>query len=232
MQLDVTVPGYDFEPGDGHPLVLKASVINSVDRTTSVSIQLNWLRLVCGNALMYGIGAAGFRKPHFSGINAELIAGYLDDSLQLVPQQQGLLQQWMGEPVRPERLNSWVNGPVNELWGSATACRAWHIIEQGQDGDVQAMGGKPAEERAMLKSVPTSREFLPIIDVPGAEAPVTTKYHAAQALSWLAKHKTAHTTMLYRLRQIPPLMEALETGVLPKLNGNYDQSSRGVERVD
>ena len=109
LKISVTIPGYDFDPGDGCPLILRMNLLNSVDKTTSVAVELEWLRLVCGNGMMSGIGSAGFRKAHFRGIDEEDIAEYLAVSLQSVPQDRQLMHQWLNRDVaRLSRCPGWI----------------------------------------------------------------------------------------------------------------------------
>lgn len=118
LKITVTIPGYDFDPGDGCPLILRMNLLNSVDKTTAVSVELEWLRLVCGNGMMSGIGSSGFRKAHFRGIDEEDIAEYLAISLQGVPQDRQLMGQWLHQGVTQPRALNWIDQPVAALWGS------------------------------------------------------------------------------------------------------------------
>ncbi len=207
LKISVTIPGYDFDPGDGCPLVLRMNLLNSVDKTTAVSVELEWLRLVCGNGMLSGIGAAGFRKAHFRGIDEEDIAEYLALSLQQVPQDRQLLGRWLEQPVTPSRALPWIDQPVAALWGAPTAARVWHILQTGADATPEIHRG--SEEAPLLPVPAHERPVLPLGPVPGAFAPVANAYHVAQALSWVAKEHRNMGTRLRRLKELPVLMHQL-----------------------
>lgn len=207
LKISLTLPGYDFDPGDGCPLVLRMNLINSVDKTTAVAVELEWLRLVCGNGMMSGIGSAGFRKAHFRGIDEEDIAEYLAVSLQSVPQDRQLMSHWLQLPVHHTRALTWVDKPVAALWGEPTAARLWHMLRTGEDAKPEIHRGS---EEAPLPVVPAhERPVVPLGLIPGAFAPVQNAYHVAQALSWVAKEHTNLGTRLRRLKEIPLLMDQL-----------------------
>jgi hypothetical protein len=201
------LPGFDFDPGDGCPLVLRMNVLNSVDKTTAVAIELEWLRLVCGNGMMYGIGSSGFRKAHFKGIDDADIAGDLAGSLQRVPQDRQLLQQWLQIDVTRTQALGWIDQPVAEIWGEPTAARLWHILRHGEDARPTVIRGKDGEEPPACPA--HERPVVPLGPIPGAFAPVHTAYHVAQALSWVAKEHQNLGTRLRRLKEIPQLMQRL-----------------------
>jgi hypothetical protein len=207
MKISLTLPGYDFDPGDGCQLVLKMNLLNSVDKTTSVAVELEWLRLVCGNGMMSGIGAGGFRKAHFRGIHEEDIAEYLAISLRDVPQDRGLMQTWLETTVTLDHTRQWVDVPLAELWGDPGAARIWHILRSGRDAKPEILRGKDGEEPPAM---PAHERPVAMLDaVPGAFAPVRNAYHAAQALSWVAKEQGNLGTRLRRVKEIPSLMHRL-----------------------
>jgi hypothetical protein len=45
MHWSCPIPGIDFDPGDGHPVVLRINCLNSVDTSTLLEITLSWHRL-------------------------------------------------------------------------------------------------------------------------------------------------------------------------------------------
>lgn len=211
FKMSLTLPGYDFDPGDGCPLVLKMNLLNSVDKTTAVAVELEWLRLVCGNGMMYGIGSSGFRKAHFRGIDDEDIAEYLSVSLHHVPQDRSLMQTWLTQEIALEHTLPWVDHAVAEFWGAPTAARIWQILRSGRDARPITLRGKDGEEPPSMPAHERPVEMLG--NIPGAFAPVHTAYHAAQALSWVAKEHNNLGTRLRRVKEIPMLMQRLlETG--------------------
>lgn len=210
MKISLTLPGYDFDPGDGCPLVLKMNLLNSVDKTPAVAVELEWLRLVCGNGMMYGIGSSGFRKAHFRGIDEDDITEYLAISLRNVPQDRGLMHTWLETAVTLDRARPWVDGMLAELWGDPSAARIWQILQSGRDAKPEILRGKDGEEPPTMPA--HARPVLLLDDVPGAFAPVKTAYHAAQALSWVAKEQSNLGTRLRRVKEIPALMHRLLHG--------------------
>ena len=211
LKISFTLPGFDFDPGDGCPLVLKMNLLNSVDKTTSVAIELEWLRLVCGNGLMYGIGSAGFRKAHFCGISEMDIAEYLTSSLRSVPQDRSLMQHWLQTTVTVDRTLTWVDRDVAGQWGEPTAARLWHILRHGQDAKPEIVRGTEHDDHQPTPPAHT-RPVIPLATIPGAFAPVSNGYHVAQALSWIAKENTNMGTRLRRIKEIPDLMQPLLSG--------------------
>lgn len=209
LKLSITIPGYDFDPGDGCPLVLRMTVLNSVDKTTAVAIELEWLRLVCGNGMMAGIGTAGFRKAHFRGIDEEDIAEYLQAALHQVPQDRRLMADWLEQPVPAARALPWVDTALAECWGAPTAARIWHILRHGWDARPIITRGQEGEVQPPRP--PHARPVTPLGPVPGACAPVANAYHVAQALSWVAKEHPHMATRLRRIKEIAPLMRQLLT---------------------
>jgi len=207
IKVGFTIPGFDFDPGDGCPLVLKMNILNSVDKTTAVAIELEWLRLVCGNGMMYGIGSAGFRKAHFRGINEADIAEYLTASLRGVPKDRSLMQRWLQSTVSMDRLLPWVDQELCELWGEPTAARLWHILQHGQDAKSEIVRGNIDENAPPVPA--HARPVTPLNDIPGAFAPVGNAYHVAQALAWVAKEQSNMGTRLKRIKEIPELMRPL-----------------------
>jgi hypothetical protein len=207
LKISITIPGYDFDPGDGCPLILRINMLNSVDKTTSVAVELEWLRLICGNGMMSGIDTTGFRKAHFRGIDGNDIAEYLTVSLQNVPQDRQLMQQWLDHSIKPSRALNWIDNDVAQVWGEPTASRVWHILRYGEDARPDIIRGKDGE--VPIKYLAHERPVSSLGAVPGAFAPVSNAYHIAQALSWVAKEQSNLGTRLMRIKEIPTLMNHL-----------------------
>jgi Domain of unknown function (DUF932) len=74
MQWSCELPGFGFDPGDGHPIVLQINCLNSVDKTTALEISLSWFRLVCTNGMMFGLAESNLRMRHVKMLNPEDIA--------------------------------------------------------------------------------------------------------------------------------------------------------------
>lgn len=81
MQWSCPIPHVGFDPGDGHPIVLRINCLNSVDTTTVLEITFSWYRLVCSNGMMFGLGDSRLRRRHIQSLDPGDIAAYLKSSL-------------------------------------------------------------------------------------------------------------------------------------------------------
>ena len=139
MRFSFTLPNYDFNPGDGHPIVLKVNALNSVDKTTSLDINLSWYRLVCSNGMMYSTGSARFRRIHLISRKPEDIRKFLSKQLGRVAMAQSLYKQWYQRVVylkelseakpSPGQIELWIDETIAKKWGVHAAARAYHIFQ-------------------------------------------------------------------------------------------------------
>jgi len=199
LQWSCAIPNYDFDPGDGYPVVLRVNCLNSVDMTTVLEFALSWYRLICANGLMFGMRDSLLRRRHVQSLDPGEIAGYLEDQLKRVPGEQKLYQDWFKRRVTPPSLIEWLDDQVAKKWGLHAAARVWHVVTAGTDGDVQPANNRKPHE-LQLKS---SRE------VPGVCAPVSNLFHVSQALSWIAGTRANVQERLQYIKDIPILMEPL-----------------------
>jgi hypothetical protein len=199
MQWSCSIPGIDFDPGDGHPLVLRINCLNSVDTSTVLEITFSWFRLVCSNGMMFGLKESRLRRRHIQSLDPGDIAAYLKEQLDLIPQEKGLYADWLNRSVEAGSLIDWIDGKVTKAWGPHAAARLWRVITEGFDGEVeQAKNVRPHQ--------------LPIknaVVVPGACAPVQNLFHVSQALSWIAGTRNTIPERLDYVKAIPRLMEPL-----------------------
>jgi hypothetical protein len=199
MQWTCSIPNFDFDPGDGCPIVLQINCLNSVDTSTALEITFNWYRLVCGNGMMFGLKNSWLRRRHIRSLDPGDVADYLREQLEEMPKEQSLYKEWLAQPVQQRNLETWVDQVVAEAWGPFAAARAWSILTSGFDGDVeQAKNRKPHE-----LTVKRTHE------VPGTCAPVGNLFHASQVLSWLATARRTIPERLEHIRAIPTLMKPL-----------------------
>ena len=194
------LPNFDFDPGDGHPIVLRMNCLNSVDTSTSLEVTLEWFRLVCSNGLMFGLGDSRMRKRHIRSLDPADVAEYVREQLKQANQEQGLYQQWLKHRVTLEESSKWVDTTVAKEWGPHAAARVWQVISCGQDGEVQQ--SKEKRPPHLLEVKATTR-------VPGAPAPAENLFHASQALSWIAGTRRSIQERIQYVTQIPALMEPL-----------------------
>ncbi len=201
MQWSCDLPGFDFDPGDGHPVLLRINCLNSVDTSTVMEIQLSWNRLICRNGMMYRFRESKLRRRHISSVNPEEIARYLDEELDHLTEEQSLYRKWYRTPVELALAESWADKDVAEAWGPRAAARISSILRTGCDGEVESFNSKQAPHTVTLKN--THR-------VPGAPAPADNLFHVSQALSWLAGTRSAIQEQIEYLQDIPQLLDALE----------------------
>ena len=194
------LPNFDFDPGDGHPIVLRMNCLNSVDMSTSLEVTLEWFRLVCSNGLMFGVGDSRMRKRHIRSLDPADVADYVREQISQAKSEQGLYKQWFARKVSLEQSFKWVDATVAKEWGPHAAARVWQVVSSGKDGEVQQTKEKrPAH---LLDVKPTTT-------VPGASVPADNLFHASQALSWIAGTRKSVQERIQYVTQIPALMEPL-----------------------
>lgn len=207
MRVSFTLPNYDFDPGDGYPIVLKVNAFNSVDRTTALSINLSWYRLVCSNGMMFGTRSARFRRIHLQSRKPEDIKKFLKKQLPLAAEVQNLYKQWYKEQVFIEakpsavQIEHWIDQTVGKKWGVHTAARAYHIAKTGYDGEIT--------DRFTKDVKPHEHQVQSTNRVPGSFAPVRNAYDISQVLSWIASRRVTIEDQLDWMKDIPYLMRAL-----------------------
>src|ERR1035437_6362536 len=94
MQWSCAIPNMDFDPGDGHPLVLRINILNSVDSSTALEIAFSWYRLVCSNGMMFGLKESRLRRRHIQSLDPQDIAAYLKEQLDQQPEEQKMYARW------------------------------------------------------------------------------------------------------------------------------------------
>lgn len=211
MHFILTLPDYDFEPGDGYPIVLRVNCLNSVDRSMALEIKLSWLRLVCSNGMMYGVGDTKLRRIHLKSLSSEDIAKYLESQLEKLPDEQSLYKQWFKAKLSISQIECWADEQLAKSWGNYVAARACHIARTGYDGKVVNPSRQSFQLTLFDKGRVKPHELLveDEIQVPGAHAPVTNAFHVSQVLSWLAKERGTIQAQLEWMMQIPNLMAVL-----------------------
>jgi hypothetical protein len=202
MQWSCEVPGFGFDPGDGHPIVLRINCMNSVDKTTALEISLGWFRLVCTNGMMFGMADSNLRMRHIKSLNVAEIAAYLNEQFEAVEREQRLCSKWLTQTIRREVVVGWTDEVIAKKWGAHSAARVWHIISEGMDGEVQAANDKRPPHKLELKSPQ---------QVPGAPIPADNLYHVSQALSWVAGSRKNIQERIEYLYAVPQLLESLTT---------------------
>jgi hypothetical protein len=201
MHWSCQLPGFAFDPGDQNPIVLRINCLNSVDTTTVLEISLSWFRLVCSNGMMFGLRENKLRQRHVHSLDPEDIVNHLQSQLEQVGEEQSHFQAWLGLSIEREHVEEWIDTDVAKNWGPHAACRIWHIISLGVDGEVES--GREKQLPAHLLSL---RGQTP---VPGARVPGTDLFHISQALSWFAGTRNTVQERLEYIKQIPSLIGPL-----------------------
>jgi hypothetical protein len=194
------LPNFDFDPGDGHPLVLRMNCVNSVDMSTSLEVTLSWFRLVCSNGMMFGMGDSRMRKRHIRSLDPADVAEYIREQLSQAKEEQSLYREWLHHEVTLEQASDWVDMSVAREWGPHAAARVWHVMALGMDGEVQPVNDKRPPHRIELKSLSV---------VPGAPVPTGNLFHASQALSWVAGTRNSVQERIQYITAIPALIRPL-----------------------
>jgi hypothetical protein len=180
-------------------VICRLRCVNSVDCSTALGADLQWLRLICTNG-MYGWGSdGGVRRVHRYGNVLESVTRQIGRRFRELPADRTRFALLFQVPVSENRLRDWVDALVARRWSLIEAARVWHICMAGVDGEVQDHEYRTAHEL----------EFTPERTVPGACAPVQNVYHVGQALSWIAGQSEAVHTRISRTFEVPRLLKYL-----------------------
>ena len=160
MQVSFLLSHHEFDPGDGHPLLLKVNALNSVDRSTSLDINMTWYRHASGTSLIYRM-AEKFSRRHVKSLTPQAVGRFLSEHLWLLSDEHNLYREWYRTKRSRDQVEHWIAETVAEKWGPKAAERVLCIADTGSDeGNVE---------------------------VPKIFAPVQNLYHLSQVLSWVAK---------------------------------------------
>lgn len=195
MQVSFLLSHHEFDPGDGHPLLLKVNALNSVDRSTSLDINMTWYRPVSGTSSIYRMEEE-FSRRHVKSLTPQAVGGFLSKQLRLLSEEHNLYREWYRTKRSQNQVKRWISETVAKKWGPEAAGRVFCIAKTGWD-----------ERR---------------VEVPKIFTPVQNLYHLSQVLSWVAKwtikkkkensfplRERTLGTQLERIMQIPALMDDL-----------------------
>ena len=200
MHLDVTIPSFDFNPGDGHDMTLMATCINSVDKSCALEITMRWKRLVCMNGMARAERSDLRRIHNTDWLSADNITGYLSAQFEAAPGDLSVYKTWKETPVTTEEIETWADDVVAKEWGVFAAARTCHIARTGYDGAIE----DPFE-----KAPPHAKRVKSEIEVPGACAPIENIFHVSQTLSWIASHRNTIEDRLLKTRDVYRLVNSL-----------------------
>ena len=191
---------YSFDPGDGHEMALRFECLNSVDGSSRLRALVGWYRLVCCNGLIVGTTHADVRMRHSGACDLAEISSALTSGIAAAQEEKGRLAAWRHFYIDPQRVATWVDGPVRNTWGFKAATRAWHILRCGTDAIVTG---------PWRDTLPTTVDVQPGNAVPGQPARSENLYDIAQALAWLARQRRDFREQFRWREQIPELLAML-----------------------
>ena len=200
MHLRFVLPRFDFNPGDGQPMLLVLNCLNSVDKSLALEISIGWYRRICSNGMMGLVERSRLRRVHISSIDPADILEYLREEFDLVPNERELYADWLGADISSETITDWADGPLAKAWGPHAAARTLNILRSGHDGRIIDR---------LEKQRPSERFVEKGQKVPGTFPPVTNPFHISQSLSWIAGHRTSVQDQIEWLKSIPGLMQSL-----------------------
>ena len=182
MSLDIMLPDFTYDPGDGYPLSLRLRLRNSVDGMSSFGVSISWFRLVCKNGMTRLTHEDAYSAVHIGDIEPNELRNFLLTRIPANIKQLELFRSWIDSPVDQVKLESWAEAEVRSRWGHTAAARVLNICRTGYDGRVEIKRG---EGEGPVAALQVSSD----IKVPGSGAPVANVYHAYQALTWISERR-------------------------------------------
>ena len=202
--MTIPLPGYEFDPGSGHPLELKVHCFNSVDRSFAVRVQLAW-----HHGSDHWLWQERFKRNHDQTFKSQEIEKFLVEQLnESLPEEKARYERWFGTTPPPGKsvqpwIIDWIDEIVSKILGSVAAARVYYISTEGYDC-VVIDNRKKTEVRTHCLEVKKGKR----IDFLGFKS-AENAYHIAQVLSWLANEREAIDVQIQQWDQINTLIEAL-----------------------
>jgi hypothetical protein len=204
MCLDVRIPKFDFNPGDGHNIAMHVTCMNSVDKSCALEIIMQWKRLVCRNGMVRAARSNLRRIHNTDWLSIANINQYLRQEFATAPGDVGVYTGWKKHAITMPMIETWADEVLNQAWGVHAAARACHIAKTGYDGQIE----DPFE-----KAPPHEKRVTSECEVPGSCAPVSNVFHLSQVLSWIASHRNSIEDRMVKTREIYGLIEPLISGL-------------------
>jgi hypothetical protein len=217
MSLNLLFPArYNFDPGDGHPMGLLLTCMNSVDGSARFRALMGWFRFVCSNGLIIGVTRIDVRRRHIGELNAGSVEDVLKKGTRLVDTERQNLVKWLSVKVPLNRIEVWADSHLRAKLGFKAAARVCLIARSGYDGDTigDLEDSKPSRI-CMERTAP----------VPGAPESSDNLFDISQILAWLARNRRDLQEQIKWLENIPALMEPLLS--LPEVRGQLDLTDAG-----
>lgn len=134
MKVTLLLPNYTFNPGDGFPIMLTLTCLNSMDRKFAVRIHPAWYRKESDTEIQ----GREIRIPHNLPPKAvmEEIEKFLKDQFKHIQTEQNLYREWYETQVDWNQLVRWLNDDVAKKWFPVTGVRAYYIAKTGYDIEI------------------------------------------------------------------------------------------------
>ena len=151
MWINFLLPNYEFNPGDGYPVVLQINCLNSVDKSIAIRIHLSWYREKSDTEMQ----GRELRRYHNRSFKTEEIKEFLAYQFRRFSKEESLYKKWYETKLDWNSVVKWLNKTVANKWQGSTAVRAYHIAKTGIDVEVNDAYRIPkaAEE---IPDIPTS----------------------------------------------------------------------------
>ncbi len=201
MNLRIYLPkSYQFLGAPGSALDLRLECFNSVDGSSRLMILFGWFRLVCKNGMVIGETKIEINERHGQGLDLRSIAERIRPASEAVEADRDRMEGWQKETIELVKIAAWADGKLSGEWGKKAAGRVFHICEVGKD--VEFVGP--------FSPGPATKKRVRYLDrVPGSPERATTKYDVAQALSFVATHRTNAEERVNQQSDIPSLLRDL-----------------------
>lgn len=191
---------YCFEEASGLKLDLRLECFNSVDGSSRLVILFGWYRLICSNGLVIGKTKIEIRERHGQGLDLASVPGRIRPAFREVEVDRARMKQWRKEKIDINDVADWANESISETWGKKAAARVFHICESGRDVRI---------DNPFAPGAATEKPIRYLQHVPGAPERAETKYHALQALSFVATRRKNAEERLSWQADIPHLLRRL-----------------------
>jgi hypothetical protein len=183
MHLKVNIPGFDIDPGDGFPINLMISIINSVDKSCALEINFLWIRYICSNGMFLSDEKKLRKIHHIKWLSKQNIEEYFRKQLTNALNERSIFLKWFAINVTQAQLSGWVDNFLTKEWGTKRANRVMNISMTGYDSDTE---------------------------VPGISTPVSNAFHLSQVLSWIATRERNIEGQFYKMKDIPRLINSIQ----------------------
>lgn len=199
MDLTVELPTAKYTPADGYALAARMRLLNTVDASTALFGNIEFLRKICSNGMVGWRGSPRVRRTHVQVMPLPQVRNRLLSQFDQLEDDTAYFEKMLSHPIDRDQLAQWVDDVVATQWDRWAAARVFHVAASGHDGNVICRTDVPphrlALENAML--------------APGACAPARNVYHVAQALSFVASRLVSWSDRYRHLAGIPRMLDPL-----------------------